>query len=54
MEATAALIDARNRKDPAAEAKARASLDQVHSEQGKQAQPETGAVLGSASHSPGG
>jgi len=33
MEATAALIDARNRKDAAAEAKAKASLDQVQAEQ---------------------
>jgi hypothetical protein len=33
MEATAALIDARNRKDPAAEAKAKAELDQVQAEQ---------------------
>jgi phosphonate transport system substrate-binding protein len=33
MEATAALIDARNRKDAAAEAKAKAKLDQVQAEQ---------------------
>jgi hypothetical protein len=33
MEATAALIDARNRKDLAAEAKAKAELDQVQAEQ---------------------
>ncbi|MCA6244633.1 MAG: phosphate/phosphite/phosphonate ABC transporter substrate-binding protein, partial [Phenylobacterium sp.] len=33
MEASAALIDARNRKDAAAEAKAKADLDQVHAEQ---------------------
>jgi phosphonate transport system substrate-binding protein len=33
MEATAALIEARNRKDPAAEAGAKASLDQVQAEQ---------------------
>jgi phosphonate transport system substrate-binding protein len=33
MEATAALIEARNRKDPAAEARAKSSLDQVQSEQ---------------------
>jgi len=33
MEASAALIDARNRKDAAAEAKAKADLGQVHAEQ---------------------
>ena len=33
MEATAALIDARNRKDATAEVKAKADLDQVQSEQ---------------------
>ena len=33
MEATAALIEARNRKDAAAEARAKASLDQVQAEQ---------------------
>jgi phosphonate transport system substrate-binding protein len=33
MEATAALIDARNRKDPAAEVQAKALLEQVQAEQ---------------------
>ena len=33
MEATAALIEARNRKDAEAEAKAKADLDQIRTEQ---------------------
>ena len=33
MEATAALIDARNRRDAAAESKAKALLEQVQAEQ---------------------
>ena len=39
MEATAALIDARNRKDAAAEAKAKALMAQVKSEQSKLDRP---------------
>jgi phosphonate transport system substrate-binding protein len=54
MEATAALMDARNRKDPDAEAKARASLDQVRSEQANPVQPPKGVVLEGASQPPGG
>jgi phosphonate transport system substrate-binding protein len=54
MEATAALIDARNRKDPDAEAKARASLDQVHSETAMPTRPDKSADLEGRTHTPGG
>ena len=54
MEATAALIDARNRKDLDAEAKARASLDQVHSETAMPARPDKSADLEGRTHTPGG
>jgi phosphonate transport system substrate-binding protein len=54
MEATAALMDARNRQDPDAEAKARASLDLVRLEQANPAQPAKGAVVEGASQLPGG